>query len=261
MRQPLVLLAFLISASPTLAEPAKKKSAGIDVKPVIGQLDVYRDDTGMYVVVARPGELRDSHDQWVFYGTAKAMYQQRIIGSGSDDAGYDYNVWAPRARGRNNAELTVDKKGMRLHCVAKAEPQKLSQLPADEAKTFLSRATFLPPLWQRQTQFLARDEDGVYYFVDRLHDEHGGKGYRVFVGQKGAMKQLAMKNVVSDSAGEIYATRTGELKIVAGADGKAVWKKGTRKTELVVLDPWPNRYLIYRELGIYGALGAVCDDQ
>ncbi len=43
--------------------------------------------------------------------------------------------------------------------------------------------------------------------------------------------------------------------------GKTFWIKGAKKTELTMLEPTDNRYLIYRELGIYGALGAVCDDQ
>ena len=41
-----------------------------------------------------------------------------------------------------------------------------------------------------------------------------------------------MTNVVSDSAGEIFATKTGELKIVTTEDGKAFWNKGGKKTEL-----------------------------
>jgi hypothetical protein len=73
------------------------------------------------------------------------------------------------------------------------------------------------------------------------------------------MKEIAMTNVVSDSAGEIFVTRTGQLKIVHD-DGKAFWIKGGKKTELTMLEPIENRYLIYRDLGIYGPLGAVCDD-
>jgi hypothetical protein len=70
-----------------------------------------------------------------------------------------------------------------------------------------------------------------------------------------------MTNVVSDSAGEIYATKSGDLKIVTeGNSGKAYWKKGQAKNELIVLDLYANRYLIYRELGIYGQIGALCDD-
>lgn len=69
-----------------------------------------------------------------------------------------------------------------------------------------------------------------------------------------------MTNVATDSAGEIFATKAGQLELVAGVDGKAYWAKGGKKTELTRLDPAENRYLIYRELGVYGTLGTVCDD-
>jgi hypothetical protein len=71
---------------------------------------------------------------------------------------------------------------------------------------------------------------------------------------------------VSDSGGEIYATKSGQLKIIAAKKTKdaeppkVVWIKGGKQTELTSLEPLENRYLIYRELGIYGAIGAVCDD-
>jgi len=83
----------------------------------------------------------------------------------------------------------------------------------------------------------------------------------VFVGQKGAMKETAMTNIVADSAGEIFATRSGDLKIITGTDHTASWKKGETKVALTVLELFQNRYLIYRDLGIYGTLGIVCDDQ
>ena len=37
-----------------------------------------------------------------------------------------------------------------------------------------------------------------------------------------------MTNVVTDSAGQIYATKAGDLKIIT-QDGKAFWKKGAQK--------------------------------
>jgi len=49
--------------------------------------------------------------------------------------------------------------------------------------------------------------------------------------------------------------------VTDGNAGKAYWKKGQTRNELVMLELLPNRYLIYRELGIYGQLGIVCDDQ
>jgi hypothetical protein len=141
----------------------------------------------------------------------------------------------------------------------------LKQLGSEELHTLLKNAKALPVFHTRTAHLLARDDEGTYYFVDELRSEYGGNGYRVFAGQKGAMKELAMTNVVSDSAGEIFATKGGQLKIIStsakGSDaGKTYWLKGGKKTELTMLEPTDNRYLIYRELGIYGSLGAVCDD-
>jgi hypothetical protein len=188
------------------------------------------------------------------------MHQQRIVGYGADDTGYDWSVWSPRVRGLQQASFAAKAAKPSVQCTQQ-DPKPLKPLTVDEAKALFARATFLPAPWQRQAQFLARDDDGMYFFVDRFREEYGGKGFRVFSGEKGAMKELAMKNVVSDSAGEIYATKSGDLKIVTeGTSGKAYWKKGQAKSELIVLDLYANRYLIYRELGIYGQLGVVCDD-
>jgi hypothetical protein len=240
------------------AKPGSKKT--IDAKSVADKLDVFRDDDGKYYVSPKLGSFPDDADQWVFYGDGKNMYQQRIVGGGSDDKGRDWYVWSPRVKGVQQASFSAKTGKPSIQCKQQDE-KPLKALTVDEAKAVIARATFQPPLWQRQAHFLARDDDGVYFYVDRFREEHGGKGYRVFSGQKGAMKELAMTNVVSDSAGEIYATKSGDLKIVTdGSSGKAYWKKGQTKNELVMLELLPNRYLIYRELGIYGQLGVVCDD-
>ncbi|HWU88079.1 MAG TPA: hypothetical protein VN253_12420 [Kofleriaceae bacterium] len=250
-------------AAQAAADPKKpgEKPKPIDAKKVADKLDVYRDDAGMYYVSPKPNAFDDNAGDWVFFGDGKTMYQQRIVGFGSSGKGYDWTVWSPRVKGLQQASLTLQADKPYAQCTQK-DKKPLAQLTVDEAKALFQRATFLPPLWQRQAHFLARDDDGTYFFVDRYQDDYGGKGYRVFSGQKGAMKELAMTNVVSDSAGEIYATKSGDLKIVTEGDsGKAYWKKGQTKNELIVLELFPNRYLIYRELGIYGQLGVVCDDQ
>jgi hypothetical protein len=253
-------LALVLVASAARADGTKPKP--IDIKPQIDNLDVFRDDAGQVIVSAKPQGIKDDYAKWVFFGDGKTMYQQRVVSSSVLGGRYAWSVWAPRAQGLPQAQITIDANGADVHCKAGADGHiKLAPLPADQAKALLQKATFLPPLWDRTARFLARDDDGIYYFVDELRPEYGGKGYRVFAGKKGAMKELAMTNVASDSAGEVYATKTGELKIVTGTDGKAFWKKGARKTELVTLPPEKNRYLIYRELGIYGKLGALCDDQ
>ncbi len=250
-----------ITAGTSLAR-ADDKPKPIDIKPLIDKLDVYRDDTGMVLVTPNPLTFETDFEQWVFYGDGKTLYQQRVIGNSVSGAEVEWAIWSPRVKGIAQAFVSAKGGGVEVRCRSgKDAHQKLTQVAADQAKVLLAKAKFFPPLWQRTAQFLARDDDGVYFYVDRLQDELGGKGYRVFMGKKGSMKQLSMTNIVSDSAGEIYSTKTGELKIVTGTDGKAFWKKGGKKTELVVLDTRDNRYVIYRDLGIYGTLGVVCDAQ
>lgn len=233
----------------------------IDVKPMIEKLDVYKDDVGNVLVTPKPLAIEKDAETWVFYGDGKMMYQQRIIGSGASGDKLDWAIWSPRVIGLPMAQVSNDSSGAEVRCRAGKDAQKLVPVAPDKAKAILTKAKFLPPLWERQSRFLARDDDGVYFFVDVLREDYGGKGHRVFVGKKGSMKQQTMTNIVSDSAGEIYATKAGDLKIITGTDGKAFWKKGAKSTELKQLDPQDNRYLIYRELGIYGTLGVVCDDQ
>jgi hypothetical protein len=266
MRQQMILvLALALTGHAAADNPAPAKPGAkpkpIDVKSVADKLEMFRDDDGKYYVSPKRGAFPDGDDQWVFFGDGKTMYQQRIVGYGADDKGYDWSVWSPRVQGLNQASFSAKAGKPSIQCTQK-DSKPLKVLTVDEAKPIFARATFLPPLWQRQSHYLARDDDGTYFFVDRYRDEFGGKGFRVFSGQKGSMKELAMTNVVSDSAGEIYATKSGDLKVVTeGNTGKAYWKKGGTKNELIVLELPANRYLIYRELGIYGQLGVVCDDQ
>jgi hypothetical protein len=129
-----------------------------------------------------------------------------------------------------------------------------------DAKKLVDAAAFRRPFWKRQAQALARDDAGNYYYVDRMRDDYGGKGHRIFAGPKGGMKELPMTNVVSDSVGEIYATKKGELRFVMDPN-KASWIRGAAKTELTIIPIEANVSLIYGELGVYdGSLGTPCDD-
>ena len=260
----LALACALAAPAAAHADPdAAGKAKAIDVKPMLDKLDVYRDELGNVYVLPRPGTVDfDAAGEWVFYGDGKTLYQQRIIG-GSDNAGksFEFALWAPRARANGMALIQAKDDHLELICRDRKDGTRpLTQLKADEARTLLQRTKLLPPLWHRQSHLLARDDDGVYYYVDKMLDDYGGHGFRVFVGQKGAMKEMPMTNVVSDSAGEIFATKSGQLKLVGGKGGTMYWIKGGKKSELTQLETSENIYLIYRDLGIYGPLGAVCDD-
>jgi hypothetical protein len=70
-----------------------------------------------------------------------------------------------------------------------------------------------------------------------------------------------MTNVVSDSEGDIFATREGELRLILDKHDYA-WIKGKQRTPLTSLPLGDNLRLIFVELGIYTGqpFGTPCDD-
>jgi hypothetical protein len=74
------------------------------------------------------------------------------------------------------------------------------------------------------------------------------------------MKPLKMTNVVSDSEGDVFATRSGELRLVLDKKESAWVQKGKRQP-LRSLPVEDNVQLIYSELGAYTGqpLGTPCD--
>jgi hypothetical protein len=67
--------------------------------------------------------------------------------------------------------------------------------------------------------------------------------------------------VVSDSEGDIFATKQGTLRMVLGKS-ESLWAKGKQEQKLVQLPVADNRLLIYTDLGPYlgQRLGTPCDD-
>lgn len=263
-----VLMASLALAQPSAGDTAGAGDAGdakatkkadpevLDIKSQAKDYKVLTSEAGQFYVYPSKAGL----DGMVFFGDGKTMYQQRVVGGGSSgDGSMDFSIWAPRAVGLQQGGLDIKADGSGVASCNADHPTKL--VPASPAETtrVLTKAVFRAPLWKRQSKFLARDDTGIYFFVDVLRE--GGKGHRVYVGSKGQMKAMPMTTLVDDAAGQIYGTKRGELRIVANAGEKATWRKGKKVEQLTVLDPSDNRYLIYRELGIYGQLGTLCDDE
>ncbi|HUJ61726.1 MAG TPA: hypothetical protein VLX92_24650 [Kofleriaceae bacterium] len=257
MREHVAAVALAI-ALPAHADPPSP----LDASALAGHLHVYHDDLGHYIVV--PDVVHDVKDphSWVFYGDAGTLYEQRLIVFSVRDGTLDWSVWAPRAKGMHWANLELRRGALSLQC-RPHDKTALVELAAADARAFLAHARLMPPLWQREIHLVARDDDGVYYLVDRLRSDLGGHGDRVFVGLPGAMKELALTNLADDSAGELYVTRAGSLKVATARSGTtASWIKGGKSLPLTALDPTAagTHYTVYRELGLYGSLGAVCDD-
>ncbi|RMH40778.1 MAG: hypothetical protein D6689_12760 [Deltaproteobacteria bacterium] len=248
----------LASASVARAGPGARVArpdAPVSIADVKDKLVVLATDAGHYVVI-EPFALGSEH---FYFGDGKRLYRQRTFGGGRDgDKQFSRRFWSPRVD--HVAEIGFRDGAWYVQCADRKTP--LAVAPEPEAARVLDKATFYGPLWRRQAYHLSRDDRGRYYYVDRLRDEYGGKGFRLFVGFKGRMKLTKLVNVVSDSEGDIFATRRGDLRLVMGRDRKnATWHRGKKKVPLTTVPLVENLVLIYDELGVYDGqvLGTPCD--
>ncbi len=251
----LVLVAVAHSAA---AEPTPKP---VDIKALKAKAVVLQDaQGGTYVVFDPAGD-----DPKIFYGpNAKTLYQQLVPGSSREGDAWSFNIWAPRIPEMRFAELSykADKtyfKGCDGH-----DDAALTELTGAKAAAILDKSAFVTSAIIHVPHVLARDDSGVYYYVDRIAKQYGGKGFRVFVGRKGAMKQMALTDVASDSEGEVFSTKTGDLRLVrnhseAGKD-TMTWVRGEKKMQLVFLDTDVNSVVVFKDLGLYTFLGTPCDN-
>ena len=243
----------LASASASAGDP---KPTAVDIKPFRDRLIVLQDAQGATYVVD-PGS--DGH---AFYGTGKALYEQIITGrSAQGDIGaWDVDVFAPRVPELRPGVIQRRGDGT-YHLLCDRDDTVLTERTGDKAKAIVDKSQFLTPAVIRTAHFLARDETGVYYYVDQIRKAYGGKGYRVFVGKKGAMKELPLVDIAMDSAGDIFSTKTGDLRLVNDRDAStAKWVRGDKAVVLKILDLDVNSPLIYRDLGVYSFIGTICEN-
>lgn len=249
-----LVLAGLAAASPAAADAkdAKDKDA-VDVSEYREHMVVVHDGNGHYVIAVPVSE----HYTTVFYGNGQTFYQQRTFGGGLDRGAQSMSAsfWSPRVDHVSRVEQSQGT--WRVRCGKRVT--ELTPLPADKAKKLLDNAVFRKAPWKHQAYALSRDSRGVYYYVDRLRDDYGGKGFRLWMGPKGNMKRMRMTNIVSDSEGDIFATRRGELRFILSKNS-AAWISGKKRKDLVNVPVRANLPLIYGELGVYlGDLGTPCD--
>jgi hypothetical protein len=256
MRCWVAVVVVVLPVAGAVADPTPKP---VDIKPFRDKLIVLADGVGGTYVV-KPGE-----DAQMFFGTGKTLYAQVVVGRGANEDGWNVDVWAPRAPGYQPGSIyRRPGTGIFEKFCGGENKTGLTQVTGDKAKAVLDKSQFVSTGMMHAPHAFLRDDAGVYYYVDQLRKEYGGKGYRVFVGKKGAMKSLPLTDVAIDSAGEVFATKTGDLRLVISDDGStpktATWVKGGKKTTLVVLDMNRDEPIIFKELGVYSFLGTICDD-
>lgn len=267
-----LMLGYATPVAAAVAADESKLTSVIKVKDIEGVRSVfYNAATKAYLVVIQTGGQANIGNWSVFYGTAKVLHQQRAFsfsGNGTDE--WSISLRAPRVKSGATATFTSSPTSNVVRCgidtgAHDVKTIVLSKVGNDEAAKLVANATFRSNAIVRSPLVLARDDSGVYYYVDQLREDLGGEAYRVFVGRKGAMRLTALVDAAVDKAGMVFATKSGNLRLTVNAETKQqaatlTWTAKNKAIALHSLEPIDAMYLIYRELGVYGFLGTVCDD-
>jgi len=262
---PTLLLFVAGCASAVAATPPKDAPVPYDVSEIKDKLTFWSDGKKHVLALV----MTSNSDSPIFWSAdGKDFYELRIHGGGSegDDKDLkrlDRTFWEPRVDALYKAgfDYKKDDKGPDMSIQCSERKTKLKQLPAADAKTLADAAKFYKPRWTHYAYSLARDNTGKYYYVDNVREPEHAKNFRLWAGMKGAMKPQKMTNVVSDSEGDIFSTKTGSLRLILDKH-ETTWVQNEKKTKLVYLEPSDNHIMIYTDLGVYTGepLGTPCDD-
>jgi len=257
------MIAGVLAVAGTAAAAPKPKP--VEIKAFRDKLIVLSDAMGgLYLVL--PG---DDPRVWFAAADGQPFYEQVRVGrfANKSTGVWSYEAWTPRLANVQSGSIRHEHDDSFVKRCGNEHRIDLARVPTAKGKAILDKAKVFSTAMLRAPHLLARDDTGTYYYVDAYRKQYGGQGYRVFVGRKGAMKQLPLRDVASDTGGEVYSTRTGNLRLVTknSEDGsvsfqQAVWIRGQRRTQLITLDVDANSEVIFKELGVYRFLGTICDD-
>jgi hypothetical protein len=264
----LVLTVVLSSGGALALEPPWGNEKTLRQRMLMEATSVCTDGQEHYAVVV-PTE--DGRPQF-FYGDGRRFFQ---LPKSSDNQLPGYLFLDPRfvdpsanadyygrdLRPYSAIKLDHEEKTCAVRCGTRNTP--FTVLEPDKARELLRQATYEPSPQKYVPYALLRDPRGTYYLVDRGFHPSEQKSFRVFIGPRGNLKQQEMVNVISDSKGEIFSTKKGDLQLLLDREQPSMWiVKRKKKTQLRAVPVSENLPLIYNELGVYAGarLGTPCDD-
>ncbi len=208
---------------------------------------VLKSSGGLYLIVPS----LHAADRGYYAGFGRKLYRQWGTNKNSRR---DFTLW----NGEREVSATM-KKGGKWQVRCPQGTMEMFELDAGERDRVLTSSTLEEPIWQRMSFLLARDDRGIYYYVDRKRPELGGLDYRVYKGPRGRLVLTTMVDIVNDDEGQIFSTTSGSLRLAKGKEG-ARWLAGKKQTPLVVVSPQERRRLVFGDLGVYGeqTRGTLC---
>ena len=256
------VLAIQCLAAVAAAQEELAPGSAVDVAAIVDKLEFAGDGKGHWVAMIPFHEDNAAHVYWSADG--KRFNALRITGgSRQGDVKFDKVFWEPRVAARWQAGVGKNEDGWWVQCFDRKTILKAAEGNAKKALVDAVRSakiTFVAQIWERRAYGLVRDDTGTYWYIDRGVGEKS-KNFRVFSGQRGQLKPLPLTNTVSDSEGDIFATKSGSLRLVLSKQ-ESTWVQGKGQKKLTVLPLEDNYRLIYTDLGVYlgQRLGTPCDD-
>jgi hypothetical protein len=254
-----VLLLLVALPAVAVADDDHESDPVAEAKPLREDPMVFTDGKGHYYAFSRTH--RGDHLAATYYGDKSVLYRSTNVlhhddGTAEASAGVRGMLW--------HFELGL--KEVKASCGQRKVT--LAAVPREAARRLVRDATIkLAPSWDRQPLRLARDDTGVYYYVDGiLRPDTEASDHRLFVGRRGGARRVKLKDIIIDSAGELYISDLGTFKVTNPPKGSATpeetfWIVKGVSVRLTTVPPASNATLVHASLGAYDGekLGFPCD--
>jgi len=249
-----VALVVLAAAAPARAD---------DYESMRARVVVLEDGKHHYVAYVREPDLL--HTVW-FYGDDKVLNRLTVNSSRPDVNRQRATWWVHDPRYRQSvSEILSDFDAGEFVVTCAKRKTVLHPVAASAAAKLLEHVKLADPVPLRLITLFARgDADTTYYFVDRPWRPTGepeSTDYRLWIGKRGAMRRIPIRDLASDTVGMLLVTDQGKLEVKYKA-GTLAWLPTAGKPRSLTSLEGDNGDLIYNQLGVYAneRFGTPCDD-
>ncbi len=238
--------------------------SSLNDKLVLTSMNVCADDKGRVIAFDRRRiEMREDRFREAMYtGTSKELFAVQNPGR---YAGYFLEPRHTRKTGEGDARfyssVKFDRDAKQCTVLCGEREVRVPMLSTEDGVKLVQAAKFGEGPFSRKPHALLRDRVGNYYYVDTSTLPNREKDFHVYVGQRGRMKRQQLTNALSDTAGDLFTTKTGELRLSLDSEKGSFWHDKAAQRALRVVPVNENLDVIFTELGVYsGRLGNPCDD-
>lgn len=202
---------------------------------------------------------KDRFREALYTGTAKELFAVQNPGRNAE---YFLEPRHTRKQGErfySSVRFDTDAKECTVQCGEREV--RVPMLSNEEGAKLVLASKFVEGPFTRKPYALLRDRVGNYYYVDTSTLPNREKDFHVYVGQRGRMKRQQLTNALSDTAGELFTTKTGELRLSLDTEKGSFWQEKTAQRVLRVVPVNENLDVVFTELGVYSErLGNPCDE-